>query len=1037
MPSPVAEVPSLCPEFAEAPEVLPTVEAKHRTAAYWVKRSAAYGDPDAVLLSADAVGDHNRALQQPGEVMPFGHYDLTAPVDYAHVRKELGERFAWLSTRFAEGKYVDEKGAAVDPARFAPWDASPLANPAVATVHVALDPAQIRCAPTDVPYYTPKLDLRFNRNHCSMIRAQEPVQVLGAWPNGMKLVRTRYAYGWLSSSVRLSAAIPDAQMDAFVSGPFGTTRAPTALGPGVEVPMGTRLPLVEGAKDRVWYGAKTGFQQSGPLSSERFTPATMGLTRRGLLEAAFRYLGTPYGWGGHEGGRDCSRLVMDVLAEFGLSMPRHSRAQAHAGTFHIDIKSVESERERELLIEAAAQRGIVLLHFPGHIMLYLGQTEAGRPMALHAFAEYLVPCAERDARHPERGETLMTVDRLAVSDLELGRGTSRKAFIERISHITVLGQAPGMALQGSAEPRPAAPVDVPKRCRDSQAKAIFVSPRVPHSKGEMRFMATMSYDPGPVGLTLIDPKGQRHRPKMERMGGPPYTFVTRVETPRPGRWRAILGDGARVDACYAVRVKRRPEGKGGEAAGAWENGRQWGEATENLYGAFVESLFSHPMEQDLTWTNLQSLVQDREKNLLFDHLGQGEDAHIRLQPDCADLPYLLRAYFAWKMGLPFGFRYCNRGRTGRPPTCGKLNTNLLSRGAEGDVKAFGHFARRKVQNAVHSASGRTHPDDNGTDYYPVPLTREALRPGTLYADPHGHMLVIARWIPQTVSQYGTLLAADAQPDGTIGRRRFWRGSFLFSPETKDVGAGFKAFRPVLTDGAEVRTLRNKELVGKGGFAAFSRQQYSGTADDFYDAMAGLINPRPLDPIAMQIQLVDALFEAVNRRVVSVNNGEGFMKSRQYAPIDMPKGYSLFETTGPWEDFSTPARDMRLLISIDTVVKFADRARRAPARYGLGAGAELDAAIKRITDARDEALAKRTFTYTRSDGTPHTLSLKDITNRAKQFEMSYNPNDCAEMRWAAPPDGPEMQTCKRRAPAAQQARMKTYRAWFINRQRPPR
>ena len=880
-PAPVDEGPSLCPETEAAPEGLPDVEAKHRTAAYWIERSAAYGDPDAVLLSADAVRDHNRALQQPGDVMPFGHYDLGGPVDYDHVRKELGERFAWLSERFSSGKYVDEKGGKVDPASLVGWDASPLTTPPTPTLRLAVTPAQIHCAPTADAYYTPSLDLRFNRNHCSMIRAQEPVQILAVWPNGMKLARTRYAYGWLDPASALSPPLPAERVEAFLVGPYGVTTAAASLGdaPSVSVPLGTRLPLVDGASDRAWFGTKNGFQETAALGETVFQPATKGLTRRRFLEAAFRYLGSPYGWGGNQGGRDCSRLVMDVMGAFGLALPRHSRAQAHAGTFHIEMKSVKSERERQLLIEAAAQRGIVLLHFPGHIMIYLGRTEAGVPMAIHAFAEYLVPCAERDQRHPDRGETLMTVDRLTVSNLNLGRGTSRKAFIERITHITVLGQAPGLALQGSAKTRPAAPVEVPKRCRDSQQKAIFVSPKAPHSKGEMRFMATMSTDPGPIGLTLIDPKGERHTPTVTRMGGPPYTYVVRVDKPRPGRWRAVLADGARVEACYAVRVTRKPRGKESGVEQAWANGRQWGEATENLYGAFVESLFSHPLDQDLTWTNLQSLVQDKERNLLYDHLGQSEDDSIRLQPDCADLPYLLRAYFAWKMGLPFGFRYCNRGRTGRPPTCGAVNTNLMTRGGEGDAKAFGHFARRKVQNAVHSASGRTHPDNNRTDYYPVPLSREALRPGTLYADPHGHMLVIARWIPQTVTQYGTLLAADAQPDGTIGRRRFWRGSFLFSPETKDVGAGFKAFRPVLTEGDEVRTLKNKELRGKGGFAAFSRQQYTGTADDFYEAMAGLINPRPLDPIAMQIQLVDALFEAVNRRVVSVNNGEGFMKGR--------------------------------------------------------------------------------------------------------------------------------------------------------------
>ena len=61
-------------------------------------------------------------------------------------------------------------------------------------------------------------------------------------------------------------------------------------------------------------------------------------------------------------------------------------------------------------------------------------------MAIHSFAEFLVPCAGRAEGAPagER-ETLLKVDGVHVSDLELGRGTSRTAFIQRITKITVLG----------------------------------------------------------------------------------------------------------------------------------------------------------------------------------------------------------------------------------------------------------------------------------------------------------------------------------------------------------------------------------------------------------------------------------------------------------------------------------------------------------------------------------------------------------------------------------------------------------------------
>ncbi len=37
--------------------------------------------------------------------------------------------------------------------------------------------------------------------------------------------------------------------------------------------------------------------------------------------------------------------------------------------------------------------------------------------------------------------------------------------------------------------------------------------------------------------------------------------------------------------------------------------------------------------------------------------------------DCADFVYFLRAYFAYKMGLPFGYSNCSRGSGGKPPKC--------------------------------------------------------------------------------------------------------------------------------------------------------------------------------------------------------------------------------------------------------------------------------------------------------------------------------------------------------------------------------
>jgi hypothetical protein len=159
-----------------------------------------------------------------------------------------------------------------------------------------------------------------------------------------------------------------------------------------------------------------------------------------------------------------------------------------------------------------------------------------------------------------------------------------------------------------------------------------------------------------------------------------------------------------------------------------------------------------------------------------------------------------------------------------------------------------------------------------------------------------------------------------------------------------------------------------------------------------------------------------------------------MKAQGYAPIEMPRGAALFLTTGPWEDYSTPSRDMRLLISIDAVISFPATVAAHPERFGIQR-VDGDQAVQRVRDALQEELEKRTFEYTRSDGSAWKLSLADLVARLEAMEMAYNPNDCAEIRWGAPEDSDERATCKRRAIKEQQARMQQYRKWFAERARP--
>ena len=1014
-----------CVERLEAPALLPGVQDEHRTLAYWLERTLPEVSLDEPLLTPQGV----RALSASyGEGEPYrgAWHDFAGPLDEEELWGAVEERIAHIVGRFDERSYVNVSGEPVSASTRSGFhaDAGVRVEP---SVHLLAEAVQVRCGPTLASFYTPSLDLRFDRNHCSTMRPHEPFQVVAEWPGDLLLVRGGYTLGWIPADTARSPALSEELVGSLDE---RATIVASVTHDGVALSAGDRAPVVDG---ELLLGAP-GRLVRAPAGPEADTG--LAFTRREVLAQAFAYLDRPYGWGGTDGGRDCSRFVMDVLSRFGIAFPRFSGHQALAGSFSLDISGVDSEAERLLLLDAAWRRGVVLLHFPGHIMLYLGRDHEGRPMAIHSFAEYLEPCEEAPLDPTRDPETLIEVDRVTVSDLELGRGTSRTAFIERLTRVTVIGGTPGVELQALAERRPAVPpTDVD--CVSDERLFLLPTPRRPNREQELAAVAVSSEDLGPLAITFIDPDGNHHVPPVEHIGGPPYGARAALsEPPAPGMWTVVAGDGERVRSCRTVTVGRsRPEVPlAGDAV--WENRSAWDRDLENLYSVWVERLFSYDLEEDLTWTDLHTLVQNDDNNLLHDYYGWGEDDALTLTPDCADLPYMLRAYFAWKVGAPFGYRACSRGGPGRPPRCRDLSSNLQEPQGADAVSAFERFAQRAVRNGVHSASGRTHPDDDETDYYPVPLTREALRPGTLYADPYGHLLIVAGWQSQGLDSYGVLVGADAQPDKTVGRRRFWRGSFLFSPETTDVGAGFKAFRPVVAGSDGVRTLTNAELARGSAFVPFSRDQYEISVDGFYARMEAIINPRPLDPRARMLSLIDALDESVARRVNSVENGEAYLLETGYATVEMPSGYAIFETVGAWENYSTPSRDMRLLISIDTVAGFPDAVAAAPERYGI-LPSELGERVEALRASLADELERRSFDYTRSDGSMWTLTLADVVARAPNFEASYNPNDCAEVRWAAAPTSEEFAPCDRRAPAAQAERMEGYRPWFEARQRPPR
>jgi hypothetical protein len=299
--------------------------------------------------------------------------------------------------------------------------------------------------------------------------------------------------------------------------------------------------------------------------------------------------------------------------------------------------------------------------------------------------------------------------------------------------------------------------------------------------------------------------------------------------------------------------------------------------------------------------------------------------------------------------------------------------------------------------------------------------------------------MLVKRVPQSGGSAGVFLAVDGQPDGTVARKRFWRGNFLFAQGDKAMGSpGFKRFRPVVTDinSGGLRRLTNAEIAKNPRYADFSLDQTKLGTEDFYDRMDDVMSPAPLDPMQAIKEAITSLEEQVKARVTSVENGRKFQNSGK-GEASMPDGPAIFETTGAWEDFATPSRDLRLLIAIDVVKNFPDRVARRPERYAMPKDKSVTDVKAELQSVLASELAARQFAYPRTDGSSWTLKLKDVVDRETLLEMAYNVNDCVELRWGAAEGSQEAATCKRRAPSAQRAKMTKYRVWFHERRRPAR
>ncbi len=242
----------------------------------------------------------------------------------------------------------------------------------------------VRAIPDSKPYRTsPKNP--YDTVQSTELAVGTPVLVLyTSYDNEYYFILSQCYSGWIRCDEAATADSREAWLDFARPQSFICIAEPLYRDGEIKLDMGATLPLVgaDGSSysallpSRRADGSAEYISISVPCSaaSEGYLPYTY----KNYLVQAFKYEGTPYGWGGLDDGVDCSGFVCNVFRCFGFVFPRDTSQQ---NSVIGDSCMVDATSAAQLLDTYVP----TVVYYPGHTLLYIGRDGAdGRYYFIHA-----------------------------------------------------------------------------------------------------------------------------------------------------------------------------------------------------------------------------------------------------------------------------------------------------------------------------------------------------------------------------------------------------------------------------------------------------------------------------------------------------------------------------------------------------------------------------------------------------------------------------------------------------------------------------